>query len=205
MTTAGRKRQRHRRGELESRKKARIDSGDAVNDTKVEHPTLRRYYRQISTLRNYLISTLPDHAKLRRRKIKTAGVSEDESFQIRRITRREPGGTAPASSCRPDELARVSGHGQARLAALLDHTLVCTPESSISPFKASREKDFIKFSQQAEISLGSTLDGGTTSISDVSIAEIPSAHAIPSPFSRPFGGETWNANPSSNNSPLLAE
>lgn len=160
---------------MESRKKARIEAGDVPDIQKFEHPTLRCYYRQICTLRSYLIARLPDQAKSRRRKIKTAGRVKDESLELGGIAPGQGGGTAPASSRHPSQLARRPGDGQTRLAALLDNTLVCTPEASTSPFKASREKDFIKFSQQAEISLGSTLDGGTTSISDVSNAENPSA------------------------------
>lgn len=171
MTTGGRKRSRHGRVEMESRKRARIEAGDVADVQKIEHPTLRRYYRQISTLRSYLIASLPDQAKSRRRKIKTAGRLRDDSLDIGRIAPDEGGGTAPASSRHPNQPGRGPGDGQTRLAALLDNTLVCTPEASISPFKGSREKDFLKFSQQAEISLESTLDGGTTSISDVSNSE----------------------------------
>ena len=178
MTTGGSKRKRHGRVEVESRKKARIESDDAADVRTIEHPTLRRYYRQISTLRSYLQSSLPDQAKSRRRKVKTAGLLKDELLDIERKAPGEGGGTAPASSRRPDHCGRGSGDGQTRLAALLDRTLVCTPEASISPFKGSREKDFIKFSQQAEVSLGSTLDGGTTSISDVSDSESPSSYHI---------------------------
>ena len=174
MTTGGRKRQRHGQVERESRKRARIEAGDAADIQKIEHPTLRRYYRQISTLRSYLIASLPDQAKARRRKIKTAGRSKDESLHIG-IAPGKGGGTAPAFSRHPNQLGRGPGDGQTRLAALLDNTLVCTPEASTSPFKSSREKDFMKFSQQAEISLGSTLDGGTTSTSDVSNSQNPSA------------------------------
>lgn len=167
---------------MESRKKARIESGDAADVRTIEHPTLRRYYRQISTLRSYLQSSLPDQAKSRRRKVKSAGLLKDESSDIGRKPPGEGGGTASASSRRPDHFGPGSGDGQTRLAALLDRTLVGTPEASISPFKGSREKDFIKFSQQAEISLGSTLDGGTTSISDVSDSESPSSDLIAIPF-----------------------
>lgn len=164
---------------MESRKKARVESDNAVNDQTIEHPTLRRYYRQTYTLRSYLISSLPDQAKSRRRKIKTAGLLKDESsLDMGRIALDEGGGTAPASSHGLDDFGRAPGDGQTRLAALLDHTVVCTPEPSVSPFKGSREKDYIKFSQQAEISLGSTLDRGTTSISDVSNSENPSAHTL---------------------------
>lgn len=175
MTTDGRKRKRHGRVEIESRKKARIEAGDVAEVQTIEHPTLRRYYRQISTLRSYLIARLPDQAKSRRRKIKAAGRVKDGSADIG-IAPGEAGGTAPASSRHPNRLGRGSGDGQTRLAALLDNTLVCNPETSISPLKDSREKDFMKFSQQAEISFGSTLDGGTTSISDVSNSENPPAY-----------------------------
>lgn len=153
---------------MESRKKARMEAVDAANIQKIEHPTLRRYYQRISTLRNYLISSLPDQAKSRRRKIKAAGLSQDGSLTIGRIPNGKGGGTASAASPRPDERDRPSGDSQTRLAALLDSTLVCTAEAFTSPFKSSREKDLIKFSQQAEITFASTLDGGTTSISDVS-------------------------------------
>lgn len=189
MTTGGRKRKRHGTVEVESRKKARIESGNSSNCQMIEHPTLYRYYRQISTLRIYLISRLPASAKSRRRKIENAGVSKPEPLEIGRIARDEGRGTAPTYSGRSDELARGFGGGQTRLAALLDHTLVCTREASMSGFKGSREKDFITFSQKAEVSFGSTLDGGTTSISDVSISENLSAYefAIPLPGAIPCG------------------
>lgn len=155
---------------MEGRKKARVELGAVPHLQTIEHPTLRRYYGQIATLRVYLISRLPASAKSRRRKIETASVSKPESLATGTgtIARGEGGGTAPGSSDRSDVIARRLGDSQTRLAALLDNTLVCTPETYISAFNGSREKDFIAFSQKADISLGSTLDGGTTSISDVS-------------------------------------
>lgn len=153
---------------MESRKKARVEMGAFTYLQTVGHPTLRRYYAQISTLRDYLISRLPASAKSRRRKIETARGSKPESLATETIARGEGGSTAPGSSARSDELAHRLGDSQTRLAALLDHTLVCTPQGCLSAFHDSREKDFIAFSQKADVSLGSTLDGGTTSISDVS-------------------------------------
>lgn len=153
---------------MESQKKARMETGDSPGPQILQHPTLRLYYRQISTLRSYLISRLPPSARSRRRKIATADVSKPESFENGTTAHGKEGGTVFASSGLSDELDRRSDHGQTCLAVLLDNTLVCTSEGSLTEFKDSREKDYAAFSQKADVTLGSTLDEGTTSISDVS-------------------------------------
>ena len=166
MTTRGRKRKRHGRHETEGRKKARIEADDSPRRT-MEHPTLRRYYQQISTLRTYLISSLPASAKSRRRKVEAAGRSKPELMSN---APGHGGGPAPNSSDRSGQRNRGDEHSQRRLAALLDDTLICTPAGPLFEFKGSRERDFITFSQKADISMASTLGGGTTSIADVSIS-----------------------------------
>jgi hypothetical protein len=151
--------------DMESRKKARMEAGDGSSRQALEHPTLRLYYRQISTLRSYLISKLPLSAKSRRRKVETAGIVKPQPEDQGRIAGGGSSGPASGAPHLPDELDR---HSQTRLAALLDDTLVCTPEGSQVGRKESRDRDWMDFSQQANISVGSTLDEGTTSTSDVS-------------------------------------
>jgi hypothetical protein len=168
MTNGGRKRKRHGRVEMESRKRARMEAGDSRSPQILQHPTLRHYYRQRSSLRSYLISRLPLSARSRRRNIASAGRSQPEPCENGTTVHGQGDGTAAGPSGRSDESDRRSDHSQTRLAALLDNTVVCTSDGSLSEFKDSREKDYAAFSQKADVTLGSTLDEGTTSISDVS-------------------------------------
>lgn len=186
MAGGGQKRKRYRRLEVESRKKAKMEMIDSPSLRTIEHPTLRRYYPQISTLRTHLLSTLPPSAKSRRRKIETAGSSNAKSSESRQRTLGQSAVTAPFSRGPPRELDGEDENSQRRLAELLDNTLIGTPAGSIPLFKDSREKDFQAFSQMADVSLASTLDGGTTSIADVSISGSALENHSASTLSRVF-------------------
>ncbi|KAL8950083.1 MAG: hypothetical protein Q9222_003867 [Ikaeria aurantiellina] len=137
------------------RKRHRPDKSDAVsrNRTKRDtepagqgpttHPTLSLYYPRILTLRAYLLSKLPKSSKTRKRKITALSGNV-------------------ASGCNAQEGLIPANDTNARLAKLLDCTLVCErPHEDV--FKLhSKERDFQTFSQRFEgVDESSLLEGNT--------------------------------------------
>ena len=103
----------------------RIKTAHAHEQAFSKHPTLRLYYRKISTLREHLLSSLPKKSKTRRRKILSR---EDDC---------------------------------------LDKTLICIRDIHESGPDPTRSKDFETFSQQVSLTAGSSIDGGSTSQSEL--------------------------------------
>ena len=111
----------------------------------VQHPTLRLYYNNVSTLRHYLLSRLlPSTSKARVRRLVLAGT-------IRAHNDVEP----ESDSKRP-------------LAAVLDQTLGCSRDEHPQQHFEIAKKDFEAFSQQATLTPGSSFEEGTTPQSEVS-------------------------------------
>ena len=126
------------------RKRAKVET-KTVNP--VKHPVLGLYYRNILTLRDYLLSKLPTTSKARRRKI--ASILPDT-----------------LSSHRSDqEIASLPQNGDC-LPRLLDNTVVCTVHEQPPRTESSRIKDFEAFSQHLSATAGSSTDG-STSLSDL--------------------------------------
>lgn len=116
----------------------RLKTGyDEGASTLVGHPTLCLYYHRVMTLRHFLLASLPPTSRIRRRKIASIGRNEPILEEER---------------C---------------LASLLDYTLVCAVSDESSIPKKPLEKDFVSFSQQANLSTGSSNDVGSTTISEV--------------------------------------
>lgn len=100
------------------------------------HPVIARYYREVLTLRHYLLRQLPTSSKLRRRRIASLGSS-----------------TAPE-------------HGQPEpqpLADLLDATLVGVLKQPSPKVDSERQRDYRAFTQSQSRSILVSTDTGPTS------------------------------------------
>ena len=127
------------------RKRAKVETKTV---TPIKHPALGLYYRNILTLKDYLLSKLPTTSKARRRKI--ASIVPDT-----------------ANSHRNDEDASILSHDRHSLSKLLNNTLVCTvPEQTPKP-EPSRIKDFGAFSQHTSPTAESSVGASTSSLSDL--------------------------------------
>ena len=126
-------------------KRAKVESNTT---TLVKHPALRLYYRNILTLRDYLLLKLPTTSKLRRRRI--ASIS-------------------PHTAELHDNDEEISTLSQDRrcLSRLLDKTLVCAVIEQTPVPESSRIKDFEAFSQHVSPTAGSSISGNTSSLSDL--------------------------------------
>lgn len=144
-------------------KKRKTDS-DGNGSILTEHPTLCLYYPRISTLRVYLLSSLPISSRSRRRKIASIGRHQRYAIENTRNCDLLCGAGPPHRSACSDQLWLG---GERCLATLLDKTLVCTVEDDPRVFDDSREKDFASFSQQANLTARSSFERGTSSISEV--------------------------------------
>lgn len=116
--------------------------------TPVKHPALGLYYRNVLTLRDYLLSKLPTTFKTRRRKIVSI-LPETAHFHHE-----------------DEETSTLSQNGQ-RLSKLLNNTLVCTVHEQTPRSDSSRIVDFEAFSQHFSPTAGSSIGGSTSSLSDL--------------------------------------
>ncbi|MCJ1247012.1 hypothetical protein MMC30_004223 [Trapelia coarctata] len=110
------------------------------------HPVLCRYYPNVQTLRQYLLSKLPHSSKTRRRKIASLSC--------------EPKGGRLELRSAGDEHSDESDDSQ--LATLLDSTLVGVGEVTASE-SICRTKDFEFFSQQLSSTVANSLGEGSVS------------------------------------------
>ena len=129
----------------EDHKRARIEKHTV---TPVKHPALDLYYRNILTLRDYLLSKLPATSKARRRKI--VSVLPDR---------------APLHH--HDEGPSTLSPERHRLSKLLNNTLVCTVHEQTPRPEYARIKDFEAFSQHASPTAASSVGGSTSSLADL--------------------------------------
>jgi len=114
------------------------------------HLVLGRYYPKVQTLRQYLLSKLPNSSKSRRRKIASLVCNpKDDDLKFR-----------SAGNEDSDE------KGDSQLATLLDSTLVAVGEVTASEL-ICRTKDFEFFSQQLSSTVASSLGEGTVSQPEV--------------------------------------
>lgn len=130
----------------------------------IEHPTLCLYYSQISTLRTYLLSSLPVSSRSRRRKIASIGRHQRNVVENSGDDDPLKGAEPPCRAACPNRLWPNNERG---LATLLDKTLVCTVEDEPRVVDGSREKDFASFSQQANLTTRGSFEEGTSPISEV--------------------------------------
>ncbi|KAJ5166723.1 uncharacterized protein N7482_005504 [Penicillium canariense] len=120
----------------------RFKAGDAPprNNHNTTHPVISLYYRQVLTLRQYLLRQLPASSKLRRRRI--------------------------ASLRPPDRSSSIPerGHDHVQpLADLLDSTLVGELKEPSPKINCERERDYRAFTQSQSRSILVSTDTGPTS------------------------------------------
>ena len=115
--------------------------------TPVKHPVLSLYYRNVLTLRDYLLSNLPGTSKVRRRKI--ASILPDTS-----------------SPHHGDQGTNPLSQNDHRLSKLLHNTLVCTVHEQTPRTDCSRARDFEAFSQHVTSTAGSSI-ASSISLSDL--------------------------------------
>lgn len=122
-----------------------------TSDEDVKHSLLSQYYREVMTLREYLLSKLPLLSKVRRKKIATIGSTD------KRIKEKQ----AESKDCCAEEF----------LAHYLDSTLVGVLEPGPC-WRDERLKDWTCFSQLADKTdsgIGDTVGDGGYAQSEVSI------------------------------------
>lgn len=141
-----------------ARKRLKTGYDEGAWSTLVEHPTLCLYYHRVMTLRDFLLASLPPTARTRRRKITSIGRNE------RHITRDIRNGDPSLQASCPNQSVLEE---ERCLANLLDYTLVCAMSDKSPKLKEPLGKDFASFSQQVNLSTGSSSDVGPTTISEV--------------------------------------
>lgn len=127
----------------QERKRSKVEGKTVIP---VKHPTLSLYYRNILTLKDYLLSKLPTTSKARRRKIAS-------------IVR----GPDTAKLHHNDEDTSTLSQDRHSLSKLLNNTLVCTVYEQTPIPEPSRIEDFRAFSQRFSPTAGSSVGGGNTS------------------------------------------
>lgn len=126
-------------------KRAKVEKRDIIP---VKHPALGLYYRNILTLGDYLLSKLPTTSKARRRKILSILPRASNVHHHGR------------------DISTLSQDGHC-LSKLLNDTLVCTVHEQTPRPESSRLKDFGTFSQHVSPTIGSSIGGSTSSLSDL--------------------------------------
>lgn len=129
----------------EDHKRAKVEKKTI---TPVKHPALGLYYRSILTLSDYLLSKLPTTSKAGRRRI----LSHSPDRANFHYNDAETSALSQERHCLPK---------------LLNNTLVCTVHERTPRPESSRIKDFEAFSQHVSPTAGSSISGGTSSLSDL--------------------------------------
>ncbi len=155
--TSSRKRSRHTSTATGNTVKRLKTGHSGTESTLVEHPTFCLYYHRVLTLRNYLLASLPASSRSRRRLITSVGS----------YNRYNAGKSRKKSSIGTECPNQDVLDGEICLATLLDNTLVCAVHNEPRMLKESREKDFASFSQQTNLTVGSSTEEGLTTISEV--------------------------------------
>lgn len=110
-------------------------SGKAVAATTsvhVKHAILTQYFREVLTLRNYVLSKLPDSSRIRRRKIAAIGIASSPQDEVSEVDR--------------------------SVGALLDSTLVGLAEQT-KTIPDNRWEQWTTFSQRGDESYVTLSDG----------------------------------------------
>lgn len=127
---------------------------DAPRQGSIDHPTLRHFYPHILTLRDWLISQLPNTAsKSRLRRIDLAGQAPIEK---------------PGSASQLIEQ-------DAELAFLLDNTLVCLDPAASCHSITLSEQDLVEYSQRVSSTRASAHEDCSLHQSDVSLIFFPNS------------------------------
>ncbi|KAL3418000.1 telomerase reverse transcriptase [Phlyctema vagabunda] len=144
-----RKRNRPGGGTQGTNKRQRLSGTLKSQEPMVKHAVLAQYYHNVCTLREYLLSKLPQSSKIRRRKIVTAGRND---------------------ALHPEDEADMNGPQKgSALASLLDQTLV-----GVSKYEEASSEERVKqwstFSQRGDIStstFGNNSSAGGSSQSEI--------------------------------------
>ncbi|KAK2755546.1 hypothetical protein FQN54_006486 [Arachnomyces sp. PD_36] len=134
-----------------------IDSTEQLH----HHPLLSRYYKQVVSLRSFLLSSLPSSSKSRRRKIASIGLPTSGN------TPKENDGQKPSSSPNANT-SNTNGINGSNLAHLLDTTLIGILKEPSQATTQTRHRDLASFTQsQARSTLQSTDTGATCPQSEI--------------------------------------
>lgn len=128
-------------GATSSQARLKISKADASQNgsTNTTHPVITLYYRQVLTLRQYLLHQLPASSKQRRRRITSL--------------------RAPSSQCSTGS----SGQSASALVELLDLTLVGVLKETPAHIDTERCHDFRAFTESQSRSILDSTDTGPTS------------------------------------------
>jgi telomerase reverse transcriptase len=118
----------------------KVTTGPTSQDDQITtHPVISLYYRQVLTLRQYLLRQLPASSKLRRRRIASL---------------------RPSS---PPSIPECGDDTASPLADLLDSTLVGVLKESSVKVDSDRQRDYRAFTQSQSRSILDSTDTGPTS------------------------------------------
>ena len=148
-------------------KRPKLDGRDSSGNPSIKHPALRLYYPRIVTLKEYLISKLPSSSVSRRDKIASIGNQHRGPPKVDRGFVDFKGRQASNSTNLPTEDGFNNRDRERDLAKLLETTLVGLRLDTPSDVAASRQKDFVSFSQQVSLVTGSSTGGMWTTQSEV--------------------------------------
>lgn len=85
--TGKRKRKRAGKADERDQKRQKIIGGFNTKESIVKHALLLQYYPKVSSLREYLLSSLPSASKIRRRKISSVGCRAQDKESDRKLAR----------------------------------------------------------------------------------------------------------------------
>ncbi|KAL4996032.1 hypothetical protein BDV10DRAFT_187519 [Aspergillus recurvatus] len=141
-------------------RRSSTNGNQGADAAEICHPVISLYYRQVVTLRQYILQRIPRSSRARRRRI--AAVGGDDAAK-----------DCPASAPKREK----------DLADLLDTTLVGIPKELPPTHSEERRREFIAFTQ-AQLTTQAGTDTGSVSLQ----SEIVD-FAISSIFNRPFYGK----------------
>ncbi|KAL4920347.1 hypothetical protein BDW62DRAFT_16197 [Aspergillus aurantiobrunneus] len=127
-----------------------VNGNQASDAAEVSHPVISLYYRQVVTLRQYILLRIPRSSKSRRRRI--AAVRGD--------------GDGSGDAAKEGPVAAHKTPGQ-DLASLLDTTLVGVWKELSSTHSKERRRDFLAFTQAQSTTQPGTDSGPESLQSDV--------------------------------------
>ena len=152
------KRKHQRIGQSKPRKRPRkefIDDRPSNLSRTLQQPTLRCYYKRVSSLRDYLLSKLTSSAS----KARIRRLCDFAQCQAEAVV------PPHAQDKKRTELTQYDDHDI--LCSLLNSTLVCHEITSSDIRDETLATDFAAFSQQSLSTSGSSLDEGTVLQSEV--------------------------------------
>lgn len=147
----------------------KLNSKGPSGHVSIGHPALCLYYPQVVTLQDYLLSKLPTSSVSKREKIAAVGKGQQKPLKDDRSISEIDG----------QQASRLSGHlvasdceireREMNLAKLLTTTLIGLVHDAPPDVAASRQKDFVSFSQQVNLTSRSSVGGPSTTQSEVGV------------------------------------